>query len=302
MGRPKGSKNKPKDGHVTEHAKVTIEDLTDEQHHCLVLQHDRKVATAEAAAKLAQTAVKNARNLAKAELGPDGLKTILAYRALQSEHGQTALKAIMGMQAMVARWAGMAVGHIDDLFSPDRTPIDDRTFAEGKRAGMAGDDPTPPHELDGPRQAKWTEGYHAGQSVNTDMLRNMPKPKGRDLDEDGQMDVEDVTGKPAENEHYAMGCAARERSDGGVIPDGLNKNEGSEWLRGWSETADKIKARPKTVDYHAQGRAAFLAGESIDVPDAVPPHQRGTWKQGWNEAKVSGANERVKASARAAHA
>ena len=52
-----------------------------------------------------------------------------------------------------------------DMFVDEREPAEDKAFAAGKRAGMAGETAKPPHDPSVPQYARWMEGHAEGQAI-----------------------------------------------------------------------------------------------------------------------------------------
>lgn len=173
-GRPKGSKNKPKEqpnGSATKqeagpgHNGAPAE-LTDEQRQALFFQHKKKYSAALAAKKAADVALKNVCKLAKSELGDDAVPSIKDALLLETAEGEVEFRARVERQMRVARWMGMPVGAQGNLFEEnDRTPAADKAFADGKRAGLAGETAKPPHDPSTEQYGRWMEGHAEGQAV-----------------------------------------------------------------------------------------------------------------------------------------
>ncbi len=190
MARPVGSKNKPKNGtsaapkppkkatarepRVPDIGHNSGEPLTDEQMQALHFQHTKKYETALAAKKKADADFKNVCKAACAELGKQAVGDIKLGLELKTPEGEARLKEMMASQIRVARWSGLPVGHMDDMFPTDRTPINERTRADGKRAGLAGESCNPPHHLTGTLISEWTAGHAEGQAVNLSGIKQKP--------------------------------------------------------------------------------------------------------------------------------
>lgn len=139
--------------------------LTDDQRAALTFHHKRKYEAALALKKKAEADFKNACKVAKSELGDDAVADIKDMIALDTEEGEARLKAEAARIAKVARWMGMPVGSEPDMFSTDRTPAVDRAFALGRKAGLAGENCSPPHSPETEQHKRWMEGFHEGQAV-----------------------------------------------------------------------------------------------------------------------------------------
>ena len=180
-GRPVGSGNKPKapkslnsfpdpsaDNEAVEpghnQPKVAKEPLSDDQQHKLTALHAKAYEKALAKKKESDALFKNAVKLAKAEGIP--LKQIKEYISYQTEDGKAQLREDLARKQKVAIWAGMPIGtQINFLDDIDRTPIDERMFDDGKRAGIKGEKCEVPRHVPGNLVSKWTEGWSAGQEV-----------------------------------------------------------------------------------------------------------------------------------------
>ncbi|MBB6306247.1 hypothetical protein [Xanthobacter tagetidis] len=176
MGRPKGSKNKPKIVPSEAAPSAGHNQLSDEQVQALFFQHKKKYEAALAVKKKADADFKNACKLAKSEIGDDAVERIKYALELETEEGEAKLKARMERQAEVARWMGLPIGAQASLFGEDRTPGDERAFGEGKRAGMEGKERRPPYDAATSQFRKWLEGYDAGQEVNRSLMADAIKP------------------------------------------------------------------------------------------------------------------------------
>lgn len=187
MARPKGSKNKPKENGEAEGGGEQQQQtpgpghnaLTDDKLQALTFQHKRKFEAALASKKKADADFKNACKLAKAECGDDAVDLIKDLIALEDAEGEATLKTRIERQLRAARWMGLAIGAQPDLFGEDRTPSEDRAFAEGRRHGIAGEPCRPPHDPSTVQYRRYNDGFYEGQSV----LAASMKPKADDAGE-----------------------------------------------------------------------------------------------------------------------
>lgn len=187
MGRPKGSTNKPKDPNAPPRAgreKRTADsapprnpgmgdnsgDLTDDQIRKLHLQHTNKYERALEFKKKADADFKNACKAAQADLGKHAVDDIKHAISIRTPEGQLAFKERLAREAKVAAWYNMPIGHIDDLFTADRTPSVEKAFNEGKNVGMEGGPASPPQQMGMEQAQAWMNGYHAGQAVNLEKV------------------------------------------------------------------------------------------------------------------------------------
>lgn len=173
-GRPKGVPNKPKADAApkgptvaaapSEKPRLNKEPLSDEQEHALTDHHVQNYQKALEAKKTADAKFKNACKLAKAEGVP--LKQIKEYISYQTEEGQQQLREDLARKAKVARWAGLPIGaQVNFLEEIDRTPIDERTKEDGKRAGLRGEKAEVPRHVPSNLVSVWMEGWHQGQVI-----------------------------------------------------------------------------------------------------------------------------------------
>lgn len=146
-----------------------LEQLTDDQRYALTVQHSRKYEASLAAKKKADADHKNICKAAHAELGDtavDDIQDLIAGKTAEGEKTLMArIKAEEERQKRIARWLGLALGAEPSMFDTDRTPASDRAFAQGKRAGLAGDPCSPTHAPDTEQYRRWMEGFHEGQAV-----------------------------------------------------------------------------------------------------------------------------------------
>lgn len=175
MGRPKGSKNKPKAeaaaGDLAGTAPKTVEDMTDEQRQVLFFDWKKRYEAALGKKKEADAAFKNVCKQARAELGSSAVLDIKDAIALadDGENAEEALRAEIERKLRVARWMGAELGAQFDMFGadpqPNRTPAVDKAFEDGKRAGLQGADMVSPHAPSTPQGQSWIRGYHKGSAI-----------------------------------------------------------------------------------------------------------------------------------------
>lgn len=184
MGRPKGSKNKPNDvpasnGSVTaDHNVVRASELTDDQRQALFFQHKKQYEKALEAKKRADADLKNACKLIKEEGSSlDEIKLAMMDPAAFEKHVRDKHESLI----RVALYVGSPVGTQFKLFDePDRTPVEEKAFADGKRAGLAGEDASPPYAKHLPQAQQWMAGWHAGQEVLTKGFKQKPDDENFD--------------------------------------------------------------------------------------------------------------------------
>lgn len=226
-----------------EHDRVKLEELNDDQHFGLMLQHATKIASAETRLKKEQDAVKAARDLARSDLGKDALHEIKEYRQTQTESGQARLKEIIARQMRVARWGGIATVQ-DDLFPIDRTPSIDKAFKLGKTAGLAGEDRKAPSNMGMEQEQAFLSGFAEGQAVLVGGFKQKPE-EGEDI----------PFGVGDDPDYYQWGVEAFGRGENGIVPSDVPDQFRTNWLEGF-------------------GVASLAAGQSQDAkgPRLVRAH------------------------------
>lgn len=188
MGRPKGSKNKPKvstaepdlttDGAQTETSpgigdNTKPPELTEDQKFVLVDQHAKRIQDLKAtAAKYLQKA-RAAYKAAKSDLGKDAKRMVDAWIESETEEGEAALKERIELQTSVLRRRGTPVVQLDLFPASDPLPGVERAREAGKLAGMKGETARPPHDPSVAQYQAWLDGWQDGQSV---LMANLIKP------------------------------------------------------------------------------------------------------------------------------
>lgn len=171
MGRPKGSRNKPKNGaaHDDEGSapeaghNSTPPELTDDEKRALFFQHKGHYSKALEAKKQSNAAFKAVCKRAKAQCGPDAIADIKDAIAFEAPEGKVLFSAEIERKHRVARWLGLSVGAEPTFWDVDRAPQDEREYDLGKQAGMVGETGTPPATV---RDTDvWMRGWHDGQGV-----------------------------------------------------------------------------------------------------------------------------------------
>jgi hypothetical protein len=170
-GRPKGSKNKPKANGAETPAvgaavKAVVEKVpqNEEERQATFYRHTGEYEKALEKKKAADAAFKNVCKIIKTEgIQIEDIKTAIS---LKDPAGSAILRDLIERQLRVARWMNAPVGtQFSMLDEVDRTPIDERAYEAGKRAGLAGDPATPPRSYTGELITKWTEGFNEGNAV-----------------------------------------------------------------------------------------------------------------------------------------
>jgi hypothetical protein len=146
--------------------KRTIDDLDDDQLYALTCQHKTQYEAALAAKKKSDADFKNCCKLAKSECGAGAIDDIKNLIALHTDEGEEKLKGEVERMLRTMRWSGVAVGTQPGLFDDmDRTPATEKAFADGKRAGLAGETARPPHAPETEQYREWMAGHGEGQST-----------------------------------------------------------------------------------------------------------------------------------------
>lgn len=95
-------------------------------------------------------------------------------------------------------------GEQGDMF-PDRRPVDEKRFDEGKVAGLSGKNPEPPYGADSPDGQRWLQGWHEGQRIMRDELEAAMTKKNAVKNELIKGDSDD--GDPFEDEDEQLEAA-----------------------------------------------------------------------------------------------
>ena len=169
MGRPKGSKNKSNGAGDSSGADnplaVAVDnsaELDDDQRQALFWQHKRRYEAALAAKKKADADLKNVAKAAKSELGDTAVADIKLAIELETEEGEARFEARREAENRVARWMGLPEGTQAEM---DLEPAVDKARADGKRAGLQGEQCACPHDSSVPQYKAWMDGWHEGQKV-----------------------------------------------------------------------------------------------------------------------------------------
>ena len=177
MGRPKGSKNKSKDGAIGDNGGPPM-DLTDEQRQVLFFQpggHLEKYKAALASKKAADAHLRNICKIAKSELGPTVIDDIKLAIEAETPEGEAAIKTRMESQVRLLRWLGLPIGEQGSLFPDvDLRPAVERARADGKRSGFKGERCSPPHDPSIPQYNAWMDGWQEGQSALLETKIRLP--------------------------------------------------------------------------------------------------------------------------------
>lgn len=145
-------------------------ELTPSEKSALRMHHIRGLLVIADRLKPLMDERKQARALAKA----DGFKLseIDAGLRLATMEDQSIFVAeIMELIDIAKAFNALPPGEQGDLF-PDRRPVDERCFDEGKVAGLAGKNPEPPYGADSEQGQAWLAGWHEGQRMMREELES----------------------------------------------------------------------------------------------------------------------------------
>lgn len=155
-------------------------ELTEEQRQALFLQNLTKIETLKAEietlkAELASvnSKLRNAYKVAKS----DGFKKKdFDYAAELRNNDDKEMIERRRREQQIAKWLAHPIGTQPDMFEePDRRPIEDKAYEEGKIAGMEGKGCSPPYDAV-PGQ-KWVEGWHDGLTANRSLFQKKEEPQ-----------------------------------------------------------------------------------------------------------------------------
>lgn len=238
MRQQKGSRNKTRDTNGSPAKAVPTSPglghncLSDDDLQALFWQHKRAYVEALARKKDADAKFKNVCKTAKAELGDGSVEDIKTAIELETEEGEARISDRLKRVLRVSRWAGASIGTQFDMFDEgaDKTPADDRAFAEGKRDGLKGEPRKTDYHPSTSQYRRYMDGYQVGQEA---LVRSKIKPTAND----------DATAAPTDS-----------GSDGEAEPEGLPR---SDWQRQMREqVADGDRHIKDTAERIGTERAA----------------------------------------------
>lgn len=177
-GRPKGSKNRPKNTGATESENVADpstevspgvghnSELTDEQRQTLTYQAADQLQRLVGEKDSVVGKIRSLKKQIKSDLGAGGVADVELVIRLRSPEGEDALKAKIEAQARIMRWLGIPIGTQGSLFPDvDMTPSDDKAYAHGKRDGLAGAARSTDYHPATSQSHRYSDGYDEGQAV-----------------------------------------------------------------------------------------------------------------------------------------
>lgn len=159
---------KTKETPAPEGAPKTTNQLSDEQRHALFENDYAKYLVLDASFKKAQKALKDFGKIVKADLGPYGLDMIKLRMRIEGDESAAATDDAKGLvldTLRVLRWAGLPIGHTDDIFQTfDARPLEEQAEDAGRIAGMRGEAMKAPERwATGDVYQAWCRGWNKGQ-------------------------------------------------------------------------------------------------------------------------------------------
>jgi len=141
-------------------------EMTDAQRAKLTFQHKEKYERLLADKKAADNKLTAFGKEIKADLGKEGLANIKDMIALSEPEGEARLKEDMERRRKVFEWLAIPMGTQGALFPDvDPRPITERAWAEGKRAGLAGEPFKNPYHPTNDGHKPYEKGWREGQDV-----------------------------------------------------------------------------------------------------------------------------------------
>lgn len=160
MGRPKGSKNKPKDDAPAEAGHNTA--LTEDEKRALFIKGVQELEGLLEKKNDAVSAVRNQRKRI-VSYGFDAFEIDYALKVRKDE--DDALVERRRREARIARFLNHPIGTEPDMFDEvDCTPAVDKAYQEGKVAGAAGQSAKSPYAPGLPQDQSWLKGWGDGQA------------------------------------------------------------------------------------------------------------------------------------------
>ncbi len=269
------------------------EKLTDDMQKALAGIHQREFNRAKAAANEASNQFRTIQSRIKAEGGD--VKQIKVMNELESEAGEARVRESLERILKAAKWKQSKLGDQFnlDIDGVDRTPIDDRAFADGKADGLSGEPPDN-KKYQGPLLQRYMAGYHEGNiafAATLELFRPKPGTEGQgtliegnkagaaatqqdqagenladavDLDE-GDADFKEV------DDHPDSGAVDDHRDNGGGSTDSGHGNQQSADVKEAKqpETLEQIADRIESEDRARMANAGLDAGAPVDGADLL---------------------------------
>jgi ribosome modulation factor len=161
MGRPKGSKNKPKDNEEAPAAGHNSA-LSEAEKQALFV---RGLADLESLIEEKNEVVADIRNNRKriVSYGFEPWEIDYALRLRKDTDNEAVDRR--RKEAQIARFLNHPIGTQPDMLEElDRTPAVDKAFADGRVAGAGGKTAQPPYATGTEQEQSWLKGWHAGQA------------------------------------------------------------------------------------------------------------------------------------------
>lgn len=159
MGRPKGSKNKPKESDAP--AAGHNSQLNEAEKQALFL---RGLGELESLLEEKNEVVADIRNHRKRIIsyGFDAWEIDFALGLRKSGDAEAIERR--RKEAIIAKFLNHPIGTQPDFFDePDRTPSVDKAFEDGRVAGASGKSAQPPFGVGAEQEQAWMKGWHQGQ-------------------------------------------------------------------------------------------------------------------------------------------
>jgi ribosome modulation factor len=156
-------------------------ELTPAEKSALRMHHIRQLLGIADRLKPIMEERKKARALAKA----DGFKLSeidAGLRLATMDDQNIFVEEIKELIEIAKAFNALPPGEQGDLF-PDRRPVEERAFDEGKVAGLAGKDPDPLYDASSDMGQAWMKGWHEGQRIMREDLLSAMEKKNAQKDE-----------------------------------------------------------------------------------------------------------------------
>jgi ribosome modulation factor len=139
-------------------------DLTEEQRRAQLIKGCVEIEELQESVATLRTAIGNVKKRLKA-VGIERFEVDYALRLRRVDETEELDKR--RREARIAAWCNHPIGTQPDLFSdePDRTPSVDKSFEDGKIAGMEGRGCEAPTHLGQEQQQSWIKGWGEGQEL-----------------------------------------------------------------------------------------------------------------------------------------
>lgn len=181
MGRPKGSKNKPKDGESPPAAGHNSE-LSEAERRALLL---KGIVGIEEMLVEKNTIVADIRNARKKMIAQGFEAFEIDYAIKLRKNKESDEIERRRREAIIARFLNHPIGTQVDLFDDnDRTPAVDRAAAEGEIAGAEGKSCVSPYQPGTEQEQHWIQGWHRAQDNLASGFKKLEEADSVDADEE----------------------------------------------------------------------------------------------------------------------